>query len=113
MKSHGMYVFSDRYIVNTNTKFHSFPGQTKNKMKRILFSESKDGVFDALQNCSDSAHISAFATIRKSVLYLCVTGNCKNICIISKCKDEMQSNEGKNKKPSGMQCSPSNISEYF
>lgn len=61
-------------------------------MKRILFLIS-EGVFDAFGNCSDSAYITAFSTIRKSVLYLCVTGNCQDLCIISKCKDGIQSNE--------------------
>nr|XP_034305358.1 uncharacterized protein LOC105349212 isoform X1 [Crassostrea gigas] len=55
--------------------------------------KSHEGVFDAFGNCSDSAYITAFSTIRKSVLYLCVTGNCQNLCIISKCKDGIQSNE--------------------
>lgn len=69
-------------------------------MKRILFLESKDGVFDALRNCSDSADISAF----------CVTGICKNLCIISKCKEGMQNNERNSQKPMGMQYYPS---KYF
>lgn len=55
--------------------------------------KSHGGVFDAFRNCSDSADITAFSTVRKSVLYLCVTGNCHNLCIISKCKDGIQSNE--------------------
>lgn len=79
-------------------------------MKRILFLESKDGVFDALRNCSDSADISAFSTMRKSVFYLCVTGICKNLCIISKCKEGMQNNERNSQKPMGMQYYPS---KYF
>lgn len=78
--------------VRQNTKFQRCPSRTRDKMKRILFLIS-EGVFDAFGNCSDSAYITAFSTIRKSVLYLCVTGNCQNLCIISKCKDGIQSNK--------------------
>lgn len=69
MKSDGMYIFSD-YVL-TNTKYQWCPIKTKVKKKRNLFLESEelvDGVFDASRICSDSADISAFATMRNSAL---------------------------------------------
>ncbi|XP_052678214.1 uncharacterized protein LOC128159192 [Crassostrea angulata] len=55
--------------------------------------KSHEGVFDAFRDCSDNADIAAFFTMRKSVLYFCVTGNCKNLCIISKGKVRIQSSQ--------------------
>lgn len=82
--------------VRQNTKFQRCPIRKRVKMKQILFLIS-GGVFDAFRECSDNAGTAVFSTMRKSVLYLCVTGNCHNLCIISKCKDGIQSNERNSK----------------